>query len=41
VGAIAAGEPPGLAEQPAKNVHDLLGVHGVSPARLLTIGPTA
>ncbi len=41
VGAIAAGEPPGLAEQRAKNVHDLLGAHGVSPARLLTIGRTA
>ncbi len=41
MGAIAAGDPPGLAEQRAKNVRDLLGAHGVSPARLLTIGPTA
>jgi outer membrane protein OmpA-like peptidoglycan-associated protein len=41
VGAIAAGEPPGLAEQRAKNVRDLLGTHGVSLARLLTIGATA
>ncbi|RYZ04384.1 MAG: hypothetical protein EOO73_24235 [Myxococcales bacterium] len=41
MGAIAAGEPSGLAEQPAKNVHDLLGAHGASPARLLIIGPTA
>ena len=38
VGAIAAGEPPGLAEQRAG---DLLGAHGVSLARLLTIGATA
>ncbi len=41
VGPIAAGEPPGLAEQRAKNVRDLLGAHGVSLTRLLTIGATA
>jgi hypothetical protein len=37
VGAIAAGEPPGFAEQRAKNVRYLLGAHGVSLARLLTL----
>jgi outer membrane protein OmpA-like peptidoglycan-associated protein len=41
VGQIANGEPPGLAEQRAKAVRDLLGAHGVPLARLLTIGATA
>jgi outer membrane protein OmpA-like peptidoglycan-associated protein len=41
VGQIASGEAPGLAEQRAKAVRDLLGSHGVSPSRLLTIGATA
>jgi len=41
VGQIASGESPGLAEQRAKNVRDLLGAHGVALTRLLTIGATA
>ncbi len=41
VGQIASGEAPGLAEQRAKAVRDLLGAHGVSLTRLLTIGATA
>lgn len=41
VGQIASGEAPGLAEQRAKAVRDLLGAHGVSLGRLLTIGATA
>ena len=41
VGQIAQGESPGLAEQRAKAVRDLLGTHGVSLTRLLTIGATA
>jgi len=41
VGQIASGEPPGLAEQRAKAVRDLLGAHGVPLTRLLTIGVTA
>ncbi len=41
VGQIASGEAPGLAEQRAKVVRDLLGAHGVSLTRLLTIGATA
>ena len=41
VGQIASGESPGLAEQRAKAVRDLLGAHGVSLTRLLTIGATA
>jgi outer membrane protein OmpA-like peptidoglycan-associated protein len=41
VGQIAQGEPPGLAEQRAKAVRDLLGAHGVNTGRLLTIGATA
>jgi outer membrane protein OmpA-like peptidoglycan-associated protein len=41
VGQIASGEPPALAEQRAKNVRDLLGAHGISVTRLLTIGVTA
>jgi outer membrane protein OmpA-like peptidoglycan-associated protein len=41
VGQIAQGESPALAEQRAKAVRDLLGAHGVSTTRLLTIGATA
>lgn len=41
VGQIASGEAPGLAEQRAKAVRDLLGAHGVPLTRLLTIGATA
>jgi outer membrane protein OmpA-like peptidoglycan-associated protein len=41
VGQIAQGESPALAEQRAKAVRDLLGAHGVSLTRLLTIGATA
>jgi outer membrane protein OmpA-like peptidoglycan-associated protein len=41
VGQIASGETPALAEQRAKAVRDLLGAHGVSLGRLLTIGATA
>ena len=41
MGQIASGESPGLAEQRAKNVRDLLGAHGVALTRLLTIGATA
>jgi outer membrane protein OmpA-like peptidoglycan-associated protein len=41
VGQIAQGESPGLAEQRAKAVRDLLAAHGVSATRLLTIGATA
>jgi len=41
VGQIASGEPPALAEQRAKAVRDLLGAHGVSLTRLLTVGVTA
>jgi outer membrane protein OmpA-like peptidoglycan-associated protein len=41
VGQIAQGESPALAEQRAKAVRDLLGAHGVSSTRLLTIGATA
>jgi outer membrane protein OmpA-like peptidoglycan-associated protein len=41
VGQIAQGESPALAEQRAKAVRDLLGAHGVSLNRLLTIGATA
>src|SRR6478752_424563 len=41
IGQIATGEPPALAEQRAKAVRDLLGAHGVSLGRLLTIGVTA
>lgn len=41
VGQIASGETPGLAEQRAKAVRDLLGAHGVSLTRLLTIGANA
>ena len=41
VGQIASGESPGLAEQRAKAVRDLLGAHGVPLDRLLTIGATA
>lgn len=41
VGQIAQGESPALAEQRAKAVRDLLGAHGVSVTRLLTIGATA
>ena len=41
VGQIASGEAPALAEQRAKAVRDLLGAHGVSLTRLLTIGATA
>jgi outer membrane protein OmpA-like peptidoglycan-associated protein len=41
VGQIASGETPALAEQRAKAVRDLLGAHGVSLTRLLTIGATA
>lgn len=41
VGQIASGESPGLAEQRAKAVRDLLGAHGVALTRLLTIGATA
>jgi len=41
VGQIASGEPPALAEQRARAVRDLLGAHGVSLTRLLTIGATA
>jgi outer membrane protein OmpA-like peptidoglycan-associated protein len=41
VGQIASGESPGLAEQRAKAVRDLLGAHGVPLTRLLTIGATA
>ena len=38
VGQIASGESPGLAEQRAKAIRDLLGAHGVALSRLLTIG---
>jgi outer membrane protein OmpA-like peptidoglycan-associated protein len=41
VGQIAAGESPGLADQRAKAVRDLLGAHGVALSRLLTIAATA
>jgi outer membrane protein OmpA-like peptidoglycan-associated protein len=41
VGQIAMGEPPALAETRAKAVRDLLGAHGVSASRLLTVGVTA
>ena len=41
VGQIASGEPPGLAEQRANAVRDLLGAHGIALTRLLTIGVTA
>lgn len=41
VGQIASGESPGLAEQRAKAVRDLLGAHGVALSRLLTIGANA
>jgi outer membrane protein OmpA-like peptidoglycan-associated protein len=41
VGQIAAGESPGLADQRAKAVRDLLGARGVAPTRLLTIAATA
>lgn len=41
VGQIASGESPGLAEQRAKAVRDLLGAHGIALTRLLTIGATA
>jgi outer membrane protein OmpA-like peptidoglycan-associated protein len=41
VGQIASGEAPGLAEQRAKAVRDLLGAQGVPLTRLLTIGATA
>lgn len=41
VGQIASGEAPGLAEQRAKAVRDLLGAHGIALTRLLTIGATA
>lgn len=41
VGQIALGEPQGLADQRARAVRDLLGAHGVSLTRLLTIGATA
>ncbi|HEY6080897.1 MAG TPA: hypothetical protein VIW29_18915 [Polyangiaceae bacterium] len=41
VGQIAAGESPGLADQRAKAVRDLLAAHGVALTRLLTIAATA
>lgn len=41
VGQIAAGESPGLADQRAKAVRDLLGAHGIALTRLLTIAATA
>jgi outer membrane protein OmpA-like peptidoglycan-associated protein len=41
VGQITSGESPGLAEARANAVRGLLGAHGVSLARLLTIGATA
>jgi len=41
VGQIAAGESPGLADRRAAAVRDLLGAHGISVSRLLTIGATA
>jgi outer membrane protein OmpA-like peptidoglycan-associated protein len=41
VGQVSMGEPPALAETRAKAVRDLLGAHGVSLSRLLTVGVTA
>lgn len=41
VGQVSAGESPGLADERAKAVRDLLGAHGVALTRLLTIAATA
>ena len=41
VGQVSAGESPGLADQRAAAVRNLLGAHGVAPTRLLTVAATA